>query len=270
MIRSCQCRGIISVLAFTAVVGLSALHAEEHGGGKSEPPRDEVPALEIIDKKYNEETGELLVVLRNRSDVTVTAFSIAIVSADSTGSGTTKVRGEEMFPGDGIAAGASYELEVTLEAPDEPPSRFSARAVILNHEIRSDNTSYGNRASIDRYFEGRVAYFVELEEALTRLRGERGRSGISRPVLPLLREEAEKSKEARRALVDPQDQHTQRDRARLAAVASIGDMAAQAVKGIEAGQFVEQTLANLELFLETELAHASRNIRPVDLERYER
>jgi hypothetical protein len=251
-------------------VGFSALHAQEREGKKGLPPHDEDSALEIIDKKYNEETGDLLVVLRNRSDVTVTAFSIAVVSADSTGSGTTRVQGEEMFPGDGIAAGASYELKVALGAPDELSSRFSARAVILNHEIRSDNTSYGNSASIDKYFERRTAYFVELKEALTRLRGEKGRSGIPGPVLPRIREEAARGKEARRALVDPQDQHTRRDRARLAAVASIGDMAEQAVKGIEAGQFVEQTVANLELFLETELAHASRNIRPVDLERYER
>ncbi len=85
-----------------------------------------------------------------------------------------------------------------------------------------------------------------------------------------LREETKLGKEPRRALTDPQDQHTQRDRSRLAAVASIGDLMAQTVSRIEAGESTEQAVADLELFLEHELARASRNIRRVDLERYER
>ncbi|MCP3997329.1 MAG: hypothetical protein GY722_20050 [bacterium] len=269
MTRSSQCRGIVPVLAFAALVGFSATYAQElEVKPLARPFQDEDSALEITDKQYNEETGELLLVLRNRSDLTVTAFAVSLVSADPTGSGPTRVQGKDMFPGDGIAPGASYEMKVALGASGQSSSRFSARAVRLDHEIRSDNTSYGNRASIDRVFELRAAYFVELKEALTRLR--QGTSGLKRSALPLLREETELGKESRRALTDPQDRHTQRDRSRLAAVASIGDLTEQIVRRIEAGESAEQAVADLELFLENELARASRNIRRVDLERYER
>ncbi len=268
MIRSWQCRGIAQVLAFASLMDFSATYAQELEDKNWTPLQVEDSALEITDKKYNEETGELLLELRNRSDVTVTAFAVSLVSSDSTGSGTTTVLGEDRFPGDGIAPGASYEMKVALGDPRQYPSRFFGRAVKLDHEIRSDNTSYGNTAAIDRLFQRRAAYFVELEEALTRLR--QVTSGLPMSVLPLLRDETEKGKAARRALLDPQDRHIQQDRSRLAAVANIGDMAEQTVELIEAGQPAEQIVSHLETFFEKELARAAKNIRLVDLERYER
>ncbi len=263
MPRSWQCRGIVPVLTLAALVGFSATYAQELED-PNWPGRDEDSALEFTDKRYNEETGELVLVLRNRSDVTVTAFAVSHVGS----SGSTSVWGEDRFPGDGIAPGASYEMKVALGGPHQSSSRFSGRAVRLDYEVRSDNTSYGNTAAVDEVFERRTAYFVELEVALARFRQEY--SGLPRSVLPLLREESERAKEARRALLDPQDRHTRRDRARLAAVASIGDLAGQAVEHIEADQIAEQVVAYLEQFLEDELARASKNVRLIDLERYER
>ncbi len=270
MTRSWQHRGIASILALAAHVGFSATYAQALGDKSPAPLQDEHWALEIADKKYNEETGKLVVVLRNRDELRVTACAVALVFSDSTGGGSTLVRGEEMYLGDGIAPGAFYEMEVELGPPGPAPPRFSARAVKLYYEIRSDNSSYGDTASIERLFETRAAYFVEFEKALARLREGKGPPALKKSVLPLLREETEKGKKALRALTDQQqDRYTQLDRPRLAAFASISNLTEQTLQRIEAGEPAEQVVSELEWVLEDQLARTAKNIRPADLEGYE-
>lgn len=264
-------RGFGPLLALAGLVAVAAAYAQEPRKGNSVVRQDETSALEITDKQYDEETGELLLVLRNRSDVTVTAFAVSVVSADSTGRGPTRVQGEDQFLGDGIAPGTSFEMRVLLGFPGQAPSALSGRAVSLDHEIRSDNTSYGNTAAIDRLFESRAAYFVAVREALTRLQAAQKRLGLQRSVLPLLQEETERGREARSAITDEyQARQEELDRPHLAAVASVGDLAEQTVERIEAGHPAEQAIADLETILEAQLDRASRNIRQEDLERAEK
>ncbi len=297
MSRTCRCWGIVPVLApqesppsakilgpahrarstllcathslaLAVLVGFSAAYAQEPENKNRLPVQDEGFVLEITDKHYNEETGDLSLMLRNNSDLTITAYGVSLVFSDREPRAPTGVSAKDMFPGDGIAPGASREHKIALGDPSQYSARYSARAVKLHHEIRSDNTSYGDTEFINNDFEQRTAYFVELERALTRLRRET--SGIPKSVLPLLKEEAEEGKAARQFLTDPYNQRTQRDGSRLSAVASIGSLAGQTVKMIENGHPAEQAVAYLDQFLEDELANASRNIRPADLERYER
>lgn len=270
MTRLSQGRASIPLLFFVSFLGASTIHAQGGESGDGIRLQDAQPAMAITGKTYDEETGDLHLILQNTSDLTVTAFAVALVSASSAGRGATRVRGEEMFPGDGIAPGASYNLTIKLGPPGHSPERYVARTVRLDHEIRSDNSSWGNRSSIDRVFESRAAYLVELEAVLARLRTGRGTGGVPVSALPAIAGEADRGREAQSSLTNPHDRHTQLEAARLAAVATIGGMAEQTIQGIQRGQIAEQAVADLELFFERELENASRNVRPRDLERFER
>ncbi len=256
------------MFAFALLLGVSATYAQE--GKTSGPLQDDVPALEIVEKRYNEETGDLLVVVRNRGDLAVTAFGIRTVDGGPEGDGSIGFHYQDMYIEGGIAPGTTYETQISLGDPTQfPSSRFAARSAKLDHEIRSDNTSYGNTEYIDMWFEQRAADFVEYEAALARLREER--SGLPKSVRPLLEEQTEDGQKARRVLLDPYNGREQRERARLSAIANVASMTEQIERSIENGERTEQeAVAWLEQYFEERLAIIAKNIRPIDLERYER
>ncbi|MCP3998094.1 MAG: hypothetical protein GY722_23990 [bacterium] len=269
MARSWQLRRIFPLFAFAALLGSSGTYAQPDAE-RSGPLQDEVPALEIIDKRYDEGTGILRVVLRNRSDLAVTAFGLSSVDASPTGSGVWGTDAQDLYILGGIAPGASYEMEISLGDPiEDSSSRFAARSVKLDHEIRSDNTSYGNTKDIDMWFEQRAADFVECEAALARLR--EATSGLPKSVRPLLKAEREDGQAAQSILLDSKNGRDQRERARLSAIVRLAEITKQVEKWIETGSRSEQeAVAFLQQFFEERLAIIAKNIRPADLERYER
>ncbi len=89
---------------------------------------------------------------------------------------------------------------------------------------------------------------------------------------PLLKEDAEDGQAARRILLNPPyNGLEQRERARLSAIVSVAYITEQVERWIETGRRSEQeAVAFLEQFFEERLAIIAKNIRPIDLERYER
>lgn len=271
MIRSWQAREIIPILTLAALMSISSVNIPAGEEEFLTPWQDNESALEISSKAYNEETGKLVLILKNRSDLTITALGVVLVSSDSTGRGSTMLQAEEFFPGDGVAPRASYEMVLTLGTPGQTSPKFSARAALLHHEIRSDNSSYGHAATVDKLFQERAAYYVEYKAVLNRLRARKEAPDVSRPMLSFFEEEAERGEEARRDLLeDTRGQISERERARLSAVASVSHIARQVFERVTAGLAGEELFAQMEDLFEQEMLNASRNIRPVDLERYEK
>ncbi len=269
MARSWQLRRIFPLFTFAALLGSSGTYAQEPDAERSGPLQEEVPVLEIIDKQYDEEANAISFVLRNRSDLAVTAFGIAFADAPARGGGTG-VSARDLYIFGGIAPGASYEMEIPLGDPiDDSSSRFTARSVTVHYEIRSDNTSYGNTEDVDTWFEHRAADFVECEAVLARLR--EATSGLPKSVRPFFKAEREAGQAARSILLDSYNGRDQRERARLSAIVSLAEITKQVEQRIETGRRSEQeAVALLQQLLEERLAINAKNIRPIDLERYER
>lgn len=270
MIHPWKSRRFVPVLTLAGLMAVSVSYGQETWSKDSALAQNgEESALVIVDKKYDEESGDLVLVLTNRSEVSVTAFSLFFVIADATGNGPIHFTERDFFPGDGIAPGAAHPITVNRGIPDQPSSRFSARSVRLDFEIRSDNSSYGNAASVDRVFERRVADYVELNGLLTRIK--QMSSGLPMSLLPMLKEVAERGQEARGSLLQGSNpQTTERERAHLAALSGTGFLAEQTLAMVEKGLLPEQAVARLEKLLEVEVARRSKGFRSVDLERYDR
>lgn len=224
--------------------------------------------LEIVEKRYDEATGDLTVRVRNRSiDLWVTAFGFSRV-----GGGSRDISSWEKYITGGIAPGAYHESVVSLGETGDPSTAFTARSVKLHHEIRSDNTSFGDTEAIEMWFERRVASYVEHERALVRLREETGNQSAS--FRALAGDDIDTGREAQRRLLDTsisERGRSQRETARLSAIASVSDMLFQADRWIESGERTEQeALAYLKDYFERKLAILAENLRPIDLERYGR
>lgn len=230
---------------------------------------DETSALQVINKNFDGASGELSIVLLNRSDLDITSFAVLVVSSDELGNGTTTLHGQEMFPGEPLTPGASHEMKFSLNQTSS--SKLSARAVKLEYEIRSDRSSFGNTELIDDVFLRRAAYLVEMDKALARLRQGQESPNLHPPVVPLLKKEKERGQEAQRLLLAfPFEVKTPLETSRWSALSNVGDLAAQTLKIIEEGGSLDRAASNLEQLLASEVAHASKHVRPDDIARYQR
>ena len=250
---------------WAVVFAVSALSFFSVSNAQSEP---DSWALEIFDKEYNEETGELLLSLKNGStDLDITAFGVLIEVFTSDGRSHFQIHGEELIPGDGILPGELYELTIAISREDQPSSRFAGRTLELHYEIRSDATSYGNEALIRDIFASRSAHFLEHDKALRRLREERRLGDEASSILPFLREEAKRAVERQVVFTEPTEPEERQKREHASAAADVADLADQFKGFIEAGNPIDEALDQFEWVLQHLRDRFSDNIPREELER---
>ena len=153
--------------AFIASLIVTGASAED-----SEPVQNAEWALEITEKSFDEETGDLSLQITNTHDyLAVTAFGVAMTYDRGDGGGSMQVQVRDLLPGDTLAPGAVHEMTFGLGGPKEESalSRYRAVQIVLHFEILADTTSRGNIVFIDELFARRAHEVIEAEAMLERL-----------------------------------------------------------------------------------------------------
>jgi len=223
-------------------------------------------ALRIANKSFDRNTGLLSLSIENRGARAVTAFEVAVIDAGSRGGGSTILQGSDTVDTAGLAPGHSREVLIALGQTDSESLGTRARSARLHFEIRSDNSSCGDWGGVNRIFEMRAATLEVTTSILEEIGAKTTGDTVPEDVRALLITRVAQGRDARRALISPNEQELGRsDRARLLAQMTVGDLVGQTVRKIEIGWAPGLALRELVQVLSNQRDVLRRNVRPNDV-----
>lgn len=224
-------------------------------------------ALTIVDKSIDEENNILELTLINQGDLSVTAFGVAVVEDDGSGRGSNSISNADLIPDQVIAPGATYEMRIDLDQSIEGRRNAAIRSAKLAYEIRSDNSSNGDKGSVSRVFELRAARLREAERTLNAIGALKRGPSPHANTIAFLQSESRRGFEAGQALVKArQDDLREPEQVGLLASRIAGRQAEELIKRLESGILPEQVVREYEYVLRTQRDLYQRNVRPVDLQ----
>ena len=264
-----RCR-VATFIASLVATGALAEDLDLLQEANPEPVQNAEWAIEITEKGFDEETGDLSLEITNTHDyLAVTAFGVAMVYDRGDGGGSMQVQAMDLLLGDPLVPGAAREMTFGLGGPkhESASSRYQAVQVVLHFEILADATSRGNTVYIDEFFATRAHRVIETEAMLERLHAVR-----SNPRDEVLAEfwanETQRRQEAHQFLRSTERNRPRRDLDRHGAIQGLTNLSVQIKQRIDSGESVDEMLGTLDVILrEYTLEPLSEGVRPQDLER---
>lgn len=259
---------LLTILAILALAGsLSAETANEIG-----PFDPEEWTLQIVEKEFDPETGELHLVFENTSDsLTVTAFGVLMVRGEPDAAEKIERYATDLVFEGGIPPRGTYRYTNQHARPGKI-DRFAVIHAVMDHEILSDATSRGDETYIEYFFETRTFEAIEFGAAIERYRNARVEFIEKADLMAFLRREIARDQYDLPIVTSYRDKKrvSETERNRIHAIEAVADQARQIEEHLLNGRDREEIVPVFTRLMEERYELLLSNLRESDLEELRR